>query len=257
MDNSAEPCQFLQWDTDFFGHRIARLNGNRLDPLIVQSVYAWSEANAIDCLYFLAEADDLHTIRLAEDHGFRLVEVRLNTERKLADWNPDTRARAAEDVSIRFGRTEDIPAVQAIARNSYVDSRFYFDERFSKEKWQAYYQTWVKNSFEGRADLRLVAEKEGEIVGYITGLVAQGKPEGQYELTGVRESARKSGVGQELFRSGLDWYVRNGIGYVWLATQGRNIATQRMVQRNGFITKSCQLYYHKWLDQGSTREATR
>jgi GNAT superfamily N-acetyltransferase len=87
-------------------------------------------------------------------------------------------------------------------------------------------------------------------VGYITGQVDQARDEGMYELTGVKESARRLGVGQELFRAGLDWYVQAGIRSVWLATQGRNVPTQRMIQRNGFITRACQLYYHKWFDAG-------
>lgn len=246
MNTTIEPCQYLHWDTDFFGHRIARVNGTRLDPEFLEAIYAWCEDGGIECLYFLAGSDDPQTIRLAEDHNFRLVEVRLNLERSLKDWDPETRPRAAQDVYVRPVHTEDIPILQDIASDSYVDSRFYFDDRFPKDKWQAYYRTWVKNSCEGGADLALVALKDEQVVGYITGLVDQDKQEGQYELTGVKRSARRSGVGQELFRSGLDWYVRAGIMYIWVTTQGRNVVTQRMIQRHGFLTRSCQLYYHKW-----------
>lgn len=246
------PCLFLPWDTDFFGFRIARVNGSGLDHKTMGSINEWCKLNNIDCLYFLANADDRQSIRMVEDQRFRLVEVRLNLERWLKDWDPETRPKAAEDVLIRGVKAEDIPTLQEIARTSYIDSRYYFDEHFSEAKWQAYYATWVKNSCEGKAELALVAEKGGETVGYITGVLSKGKPEAQYELTGVRESVRHSGVGQELFRSGLDWYVRHGIEYVWLSTQGRNVVTQRMVLRHGFLPKSCQLYYHKWFtDRGS------
>jgi dTDP-4-amino-4,6-dideoxy-D-galactose acyltransferase len=249
MNDTSDPCQFLQWDTDFFGRRIGRIEAHRLESELINSIYCWSEEHTIDCLYFLADSNDPQTIRLAEVHGFRLVEVRITLERKLKDWNPETRPRSANDVFTRAVRAEDIPIVKSIARNSYVDSRFYFDENFPEDKWQAYYETWVEKSCRGGADLALVAEKEGEVVGYITGLVDKTTHEGIYELTGVEEAARKSGVGQELFRSGLDWYVRSGIESMWVATQGRNIATQRMIQRNGFITRFCQLYYHKWFDR--------
>ncbi|MBN2550094.1 MAG: GNAT family N-acetyltransferase [Anaerolineales bacterium] len=241
-----EPCLFLQWDTDFFGYRIARAAVSALDDQTVKSIYNWCELHRIECLYFLAGAEDRQTIRLAENNGFRLVEIRLNMERSLRAWDPETRPRQAEDVIIRNATPEDVPVCQDIARTSYVDSRYYFDEHFSEEKWQAYYATWIKKSLQGGAELALVAEKDNQVVGYITGVLSKEKPEAMYELTGVRETARKAGVGQELFRAGLDWYVRHGIQYVWLATQGRNVPTQRMVQRNGLITRSCQLYYHKW-----------
>ena len=249
MNTATQPCQFLEWDTSFFGSRIARLNGSRLTPDFLKLALAWCADQAIDCLYFLADSDDPKTVWLAEEANFHLVEVRYTLERSLKDWDPETRPRAAEDVIVRDARPEDIPILQEIARSSYIDSRFYFDPHFSQEKWGAYYATWVKKSCEGGADLALSAVKDGVVVGYITGLIDRGRNEGIYELTGVNEAARRSGVGQELFRGGLDWYVRHKVGSIWVATQGRNVGTQRMIQRHAFLSKSCQLYYHKWFEQ--------
>jgi dTDP-4-amino-4,6-dideoxy-D-galactose acyltransferase len=239
-------CQFLDWDTEFFGHRIARVNGTHLEPDFLKSVLDWCQTQAIECLYFLAESNDPQTVWLAQENHFNLVEIRVTLERSLKDWNPETRPRATEEVLIRSVEPVDIPVLQEIARTSYIDSRYYFDKNFSEANWQSYYATWVKNSCNGGADLALAAVKEGEVIGYITGLVDKTNNQGIYELTGVRESERRSGVGQELFRSGLDWYVRHNVPSLWVATQGRNVTTQRMIQRHGFLTKSCQLYYHRW-----------
>lgn len=246
MTESAAPCLFLEWDTSFFGSRIARLNSPRLTQTLLDQVLDWCQNQAIDCLYFLADSDDPQTVWLAQNHTFRLVEVRYTLERSLKNWDPETRPRDAQGVIIRGALPEDIPALQEIAKTSYLDSRFYFDPNFSEEKWGTYYATWVGNSCQGGADLALVAIKDETVIGYITGLVDKQTHEGIYELTGVAESARRSGVGQELFRSGMDWYVQHQVDYLWVATQGRNIATQRMIQRHGFLSKSCQLYYHKW-----------
>lgn len=245
--NEAECCQFLDWDTEFFGFRIARVISHHLTEQLLEEILAWCASHTIECLYFLANADDPTTIRIAEDCGFRLVEIRLIMERWLTDWNPETRPKASKEITIRHARAEDIPTLQEIAKTSYPDSRFYFDPCFTETQWREYYATWIRKSCEGGAELALVAELNGKVVGYITGkLEAQNRKHAQYELTGVKPEVRGSGIGQELFRSGLDWFARAGVEYVWLATQGRNIATQRMVQRNGFITRSCQLYYHKW-----------
>jgi len=249
MNEAESPCELLKWDTDFFGHRIARINSHVLNSQLIESIFTWSTQNSIECLYFLANSDDPQTTRFAEDHRFRLVEIRIVFERSLKDWDPESRPRTVNDVLIRDVRSDDLPILKTIASTSYTDSRYYFDKNFSEEKWHIYYETWVNKSCQGGADLALVAEKEGEVVGYITGLINKETQEGIYELTGVKEEARKTGVGQELFRSGLDWYVRSGIQSLWVATQGRNIPTQRMIQRNGFVSRSCQLYYHKWFDR--------
>ncbi len=249
MNDNINPCRFLEWDTSFFGKRIAQVQGSSLTLEFIRSVIDWCGKNSIDCLYFLSTADDPETVRIAEDHGFRLVEIRYTLERSLKDWDPETRPRSTENILIRPVAFEDIPFLQDIARQSYVDSRFYFDKNFSSKLWGDYYATWVKKSCEGGADLALAAFMENQTVGYITGLIDQQTKQGVYELTGVLESARRAGVGQELFRSGLDWYVQHGIESIWVATQGRNITTQRMIQRHGFLSKSCQIYYHKWFDK--------
>jgi dTDP-4-amino-4,6-dideoxy-D-galactose acyltransferase len=249
MDIISSPCQFLQWDTDFFGYRIARILSSRLTPELTAQIEAWSQKNAIQCLYLQAESNDPQTILLAEKHGYSLVEVRLTFERNLKDWDPATRAKATQEVAIRAGCPEDIPAIQDVAQNSYVDSRFYFDQHFGEQEWQRYYRAWAEKSFSGGAEMLLVAEKDGEVLGFITGVIVNEGKECQYELTGVRESARRFGVGQELFRSGMDWCVQHGIPYIWVMTQGRNVTTQRMIQRHGFLTRSCHLYYHKWFTE--------
>jgi GNAT superfamily N-acetyltransferase len=246
MQSNDAPCQFLEWDSDFFGFRVARATVNRLDAQTTEAMLAWCEEQGITCLYFLANADDPPTIRQAEDHGFRMVEVRLTFERRLKGWDPKTRPKAAEDVHIRPVQPEDIPTLQELATNSYINTRFYFDDRFPERKCQQLYQAWVRRSCEGAAQMALVAEADDRILGFITGYRDQDEPRGQFDLTAVRHEVRRAGIGHELFRSGLDWYVRSGVEYIWLVTQGRNIPTQRMVLRHDFLPRDCQLYYHKW-----------
>jgi hypothetical protein len=139
-------CQFLTWDSEFFGYRIARVNRHTLSEETIIEVINWCKSQTIDCLYFLAEADDPKTIRLAEDQGFHLVEIRITTERQLDSWDPDSRSKPKKGLLIRSSVPEDIPTLQAITQNSYIDSRYYFDPCFSNEKSQAFYQTWIKNS---------------------------------------------------------------------------------------------------------------
>jgi GNAT superfamily N-acetyltransferase len=239
-------CQFLDWDSQFFGFRIARANIDRLDPKSTQEILAWCKEQSIDCLYFLARSDDPPTVRLAEKNKFQLVEIRLDFERRHLDWDPATRPRSNTDIQVRAAQNEDIPILQEIASNSYINTRYYFDERFPESKCQDLYRAWIKRSCEGHAQMALVAELNGQVQGYITGYHSSDKPEGHFDLTGVRHNARRSGIGQELFKSGLDWYAKVGVEYIRVTTQGRNIPTQRMIERDGFISRDCRLYYHKW-----------
>lgn len=243
-----EPCTFLDWDSQHFGINIARVNGVEVDELSLARIFDWCREKKIDCLYFLVSADDPKSVRLVEDNGFRLTEIRVYLERSLVDFDPSIYHPLKEDIVVREAKETDIPALQTIAKNSYNKSRFYFDSRFPEEKCQAYYQAWIKNCYAGLTDVVLVAEAENEIQGFITDRIDKETGIGYIDLLGVREDVRKAGVGHTLGISAMNWLKINGAKSVIAVTQGRNIATQRLCQRDGLITRSCQLYYHKWFN---------
>ena len=83
MTVTTEPCQFLQWDSDFFGFQIARVFDRHLSATDLGTIFTWCDANSVDCLYFLADSDDADTIRLVEEHSFHLVEIRITYEGRL------------------------------------------------------------------------------------------------------------------------------------------------------------------------------
>ena len=69
---------------------------------------------------------------------------------------------------------------------------------------------------------------------------------GEIALVGVQARARGRGIGQALLQAARTWFEENGLRAIRVATQGRNLAAQRLYQRNGFRTETVQLYYHRW-----------
>ena len=237
-------CEFLPWDTEFFGLRIGRVNGHSLTKQSVQEILDWARNNAIDCLYFLSDFDNPETIRLAQIHGFQLIDIRMTFELNLKKIIRNT-ARLASDVVIRPARRDDVPDLESIARKSYDVTRFHFDQRFPREKSDALYETWIRKSCDGYADQVLIAELEKQPVGYVS-LHLLGSGQGQIGLIGVGEKARGKGVGKTLIYSSMDWLLAQNVEIERVATQGRNIAAQRLYQSCGFLTYSVQLWHHKW-----------
>ena len=246
MNSQIEHCQFLSWDSDFFGLRIGKITEGTLSPSVIDAILAWSSANKIDCLYYIADSDDIQSIRLAEENGFRNVEIRISYELSLDGWDPDTRKIRNPDVHLRIARSDDMQILIDMSTDSFVNSRWYFDPDFPKDKTRAYYPIWIKNSVNGFADFVLVAELKGQVLGYISGNRGKDGLEGTLEIMAVRPEARGLGIGHELFSGGLDWHVRNGTKNIVTNTQGRNITTNRMLIRLGLIIKDVQIYYHKW-----------
>lgn len=234
--------RLLTWDSDFFGVRIASINGNRLSMEEEIAIKAWCLENRIDCLYFLADPSETSTIRLAEESGFHLVDIRVTLNRKISAmpsvWQP-------EAPSIRLAEASDIQDLRPIAAINHRDSRFYHDGGFPLERCDELYSTWIEKSCAGFAEAVLVSAPAGVAVGYLschlrdTGI-------GQIGLVGVSSGCQGKGLGKQLLDESLRWFAAVGVDRVAVVTQGRNIAAQRLYQRMGFITESVQLWYHKW-----------
>lgn len=241
------PCEILDWDTDFFGFRIARASTDTLTPESVQSLDNFCHQNQVHGLYFLSTIHDAPTVRLAEANDFHMVDIRLTFEKKLPGNNqPLAEQGGDQTLIIRASRAEDVDSLVKISENSYVDSRFYFDTHFPRHLAEALYQTWIKVSCEGWAEMVLVAELDRLPLGYITCHVDREQKTGKIGLVGVSSQAQGRGLGKELVNNASHWFAAQGMEKVTVVTQGRNLIAQRLYQRCGFITQNIQLWYHKW-----------
>jgi len=232
-------CTYLDWDSEFFARPIARANQSSLSKATLKDLLEWCASNHIECLYFLAEFDDPQTVKLAETNGFQLMDVRVTFER-----TPSDIPRVPTGVIVRSAREEDIGALRTIARTAHQDTRFYFDRHFERSQCDLLYETWIENSFRGFANAVLVAEVNGRPVAYVTGHLRS--DEARIGIIGVAEDHRKAGLGSVMIQQFLSWAAQNRARRVTVVTQGRNVGAQRLYQRNGFVTASSQLWYHRW-----------
>jgi dTDP-4-amino-4,6-dideoxy-D-galactose acyltransferase len=236
-------CEYLSWDSDLFQLRIGRLKPARLTRETLCAAEHWCHRERIDCLYFLAELDDFPTLTVAEEHDFRLVDVRATLEARLRD-RTEAPAPGAPSLVRRF-REEDIPALRELARVSHRDSRFYFDPRFPDELCGRLYETWIDKSCRGWADAVFVADLGTGPVGYATARRVSDTA-GDLGLMAVDAQAQGRGLGRQLAAAVLDWGRRERLDTVHVVTQGRNCPAMRMYAHSGFLPRTLQLWYHRW-----------
>jgi dTDP-4-amino-4,6-dideoxy-D-galactose acyltransferase len=242
MTQPTSMCQFLDWDSSFFGCRIARVTAGRLGPKDVHALESWCAEQEIDCVYFLGDAGDPGTIREAERSGFELMDIRVTLGRSVRNSIPEAPA------GVRLCKESDIPALSAIARESHSDSRFYADSHFPRARCADLYETWIVRSCHGYADAVLVAEHEGDIAGYVSCHV-EAPQRGTIGLIAVSDRWRGCGIGRRLVDAALLYLRERNVSRAGVVTQGRNIASQCLYQACGFRTEAVQLWYHRWFAQ--------
>ncbi len=244
VDITTDVCDFLKWDTEFFGLRLGRVKGQVLDNARCQLIDQWAETNEISGLYFLANSDDAQVIRVAEANQYHLTDIRMTFDYRFRSHPVE---QAASKLSMRLSRPDDVPLLIDISKDAYIHSRFYHDPHFTTAQCSALYQTWIRRScVDNYADAVWIAELDGHVVGYVTCDLDQQAKDGSIGLVGIAEQARGQKVGEQLVNRALLWFAEQGMATVSVVTQGSNIPAQRLYQKCGFATRSLQLWYHKW-----------
>lgn len=239
--------RILDWDSEFFGFRIARVTDAQFAESSREIVEECMR-QGVRCLYFLADADDIGTIRALEQQGFGFADVRLTLVHR-----PPITGQPLDVPGIRRAHAEDLPALERTARASHHDSRFYADSNFPRDRCDSLYATWIAKSCTGGfADVVFVAESaSGEAGGYVTCSMIQ-RDCGQIGLLAVAPEARGSGAGGRLIGQAIAWAQSQGATSVITVTQGRNVAAVRAYERCGFVAQRMQLWYHRWFEVGAT-----
>ena len=243
MRRDAAPCVHLEWDSKFFGCRIARARAPRLDETELARILGWTREESVDCLYLLLDAGDLEGAMRAQAAGFCMVDARVTL-----DCDPDDLAGTPGEEpppGISPCAPQDVAALTEIARVSHTDSRFYADGRFSEERCGALYATWIENNCAGSAQEVLVARDDGRAVGYVS-CHENADGSGQIGLIAVAGEARGRRLGQHLVRGSLIWFAARGRCPARVVTQGRNVRALRTFEGAGFRTRCVELWFHLW-----------
>jgi GNAT superfamily N-acetyltransferase len=235
---AGEPCRRLEWDSTFFGFQIAQVADNRLDPARMEEVERWCAEHGIRCAYLLADAADPATTLLAEDHGFRVVDVRITFEHSLEDTPRPSRP-------LQVASRAELEPLLPLARKSFGDTRFFADPGFPRERVEELYAEWILASEGGpMGDVVLLAEREGGTAGAIT--CVRGDETGEIGLIMVDPAARGLGVGSDLVAGALEWLREAASARVEVQTQARNVGAQRLYERAGFLTSQVDIWLHRW-----------
>jgi dTDP-4-amino-4,6-dideoxy-D-galactose acyltransferase len=240
-------CNYLDWDSQFFGLRIARVSKDALFNKDLKEILMWCKQHSIDCLYLLTTFEDKFTLRQIENNNFQIVDIRI-TFKKTIERN-DTSSIKNPFFSIRIAQDKDISLLRLIAKRAHRDSRFYFDSKFPDNLCDLLYEEWIEKSCKGYADKVFVAIIKEKPVGYISCDLLTNHI-GQIGLLGVDEKHQGKGIGSALINAAIRWFFEKGVRSVIVVTQGRNINAIQFYQAKGFIISQLQLWYHKWFEQG-------
>jgi dTDP-4-amino-4,6-dideoxy-D-galactose acyltransferase len=228
----------LAWDTEFWGVRAARVIAR--SPGELEDAECACRELGIQWASLLVPIDELMLINAATHRGWDVVDVRYTMTMALGERSPSTNEALA--------RVDDVDGLAHIARESLVDGRFYADSHLDDQRCADFYETWLRNSFNGSmADAVVVASGETSLDGFITVRV-HSDGSATLPLVAVRHDRQGQGVGRRLLSTTLDWIASQGGASVEVVTQLANTAAIALYASGGFRLTSSAVWLHRWYD---------
>jgi|PersoiStandDraft_1058852.scaffolds.fasta_scaffold57568_2 ribosomal protein S18 acetylase RimI-like enzyme len=227
----------LAWDSAFFGFGVGRLPPGPLTPQEASACRREALESGIACVYYLARADDPESWAHAIANGFSPMDVRieLETDGPL----PDTPTGVAV--------APEIPALQALARDAFVASRFFADRRFPREKARELFAIWIDRGVREEGFFTAVVREDDEPAAFVSARISGGG-EGRVELVAVGAAHRSRGLGRKALDSALAELRRRGAARVRVATQAANFPAIRLYEAAGFRAAAAGLWFHGWFE---------
>ncbi|MDM7991990.1 MAG: GNAT family N-acetyltransferase [Candidatus Fermentibacter sp.] len=236
-------CSMLEWDSSFFGLRIARYARVGMTPAQAASVKSWCSSNAVDCLYFLADPGDGPSLGSAHGLGMRAAGIRAEMRVETA------RIPASETAGpVRRAIPSDIPLLEDLATENHTSSRFFVDPGFGRKRASAMFSYWMRKCFSDPRCTLLVAGDAGRPGGYCA--VRDRAGEGVIELLGVAPGNRSAGLGKALVSAASRILGDAGVAHVSVVTQAGTAGAMGFYERLGFVTDRMGIWFHYWPSLG-------
>jgi dTDP-4-amino-4,6-dideoxy-D-galactose acyltransferase len=236
-------CQHLDWDSDFWGFPVGRLEGSLLRESEAENVLDWCQANEIRCLYFAANGSNAETLQRAHGAEFQFVDIRVDLE---FDAARVIESSLSENSPVRPVTEADLESLKAIARSAHQDTRFFKDLNFERSKCAKLYEKWIERDFELGQVLGFFPHHQAEAAG---GYVTLSKESGEIARIGliaVEESLRGRGGGRMLLDAAIKSAAQLGAKKIRVVTQGTNVAALKLYEKAGFRVCDVKIWFHRW-----------
>lgn len=225
----------LDWDSDFFGLRIGRVDVSSAEELESLSAQESTFKQQFDLLYVFCP----QSIRWQAEQATLVDEKTIYAKRVVPQ---------AVDVQAEI-YMEDVPDedLYRLALVSGEYSRYRLDNRFPKGSYERLYRRWIEQSVNGNmADRVFVYRENNHIHGMLTLQWDDHKVD--IGLVAVDTGVQGHGIGSLLIHTAENWLAHHtSVQTLSVATQWANTKARRWYEKNGFAVEGVTNIYHWWL----------
>ncbi|AKP52430.1 GNAT family N-acetyltransferase [Cyclobacterium amurskyense] len=225
----------LNWDSDFFGYEVGRLDLINSDEFNVEKFI--SESSSFKLVYILSKK----TI----PYEFITLVDRKIIYRK--DDISNVGYNSFKNRLISFDENlHDKKQLIELALASGIYSRYNIDSNFNNNEYTKLYTRWILNSINKEIAFEvLIALENKQILGFIT-IGKINSDLADIGLIAVHPDARGRGIGTELINSAIEMAKSKNFKRIQVVTQSENIPACNLYQKANFKEIDITNIYHYW-----------
>lgn len=236
----------VPWDSQIFGRPVAQIESLELGTGDASAAFsqfdAWCQAQKVAFTACRLDHQQLREIAWIGQRGFRFVESMIYP--RFDDLNRIKAAEPGNPLDIAEAGAADMPAIQAIAAEAFVTSRFLIDPWIDRELGAKRYRTWVANSFGDPKHRVLKASVGDAIAGFF--IVEEGADGSAYwHLTAVAPAFQGRGLGKCLWLRMMQWHRDRGSTRIDTAISGHNLPVLGLYGALGFRMRASAVTFHR------------
>ncbi len=239
---TATVSQKLDWDTNFFGFEVVRINAPCLTQDELSTTLLELKHEGVSLVYWPAKhpcdpaiiqslggmlVDNRVTLTTNLEHFTDKGEV--SSAIKAEPYNKDMAIRELEDLAVQCGQY----------------SRFCIDPNIPRDRFIALYKIWINRALQKElSDEVLVIQTAGKVTGIIT--LGNNGECGNIGLLGVDRNHRGKKLGEKLLQAAQVWFLQNGYSTAQVVTQYANKPACKLYKKCGYVIETVEPYYHFW-----------
>ena len=231
----------LDWDSKFFGYKIASIHALKLESGDLNSLIKELGNNDIKLSYCFINPEDEVSINTMKNSSGILVDEKVTFS--IQGFKEDVPV----DPSIKpYHLTYPTEKLKLLALQSGLYSRFKIDPNFKNNEYENLYIEWITNSVKKKIAVENLIYSDGsDEKGFISLAVKNNM--GSIGLIAVDESERGKSIGRKLIYATFIYFKKKGIDKIEVVTQSANKTACLFYESLGFKVKSIINIYHLWI----------
>jgi dTDP-4-amino-4,6-dideoxy-D-galactose acyltransferase len=234
--------EVLEWDSRFFGFKVARISPPRLGKLALRSLFEEIRAKGVSLVYWASDPSHESSQRAARSLGGFLADIKITYSTRLKKSPP----LKSQLVVREYKRRTPSRELYDLAVQSGQYSRFKADPNVGVKNFKRLYGHWIENSVNKKlADAVLTVSIGRKIRGMVV-VKAEGRV-GRICLIAVDRRFSGHGIGTALVAGAHRWFISKGCFTAQVVTQKSNIQACNFYLRRNYSVARTEAVYHFWL----------